>query len=244
VTDVFEEAEEGLRRDRWVAIAKKSAPYIGGAAVVALTLALGFWGYTSWKDSQIAKSSEAFAAAQEVQGTGDKVKALEAYRKVADTATPAFKSMALQQMAAIEANDNKLDEALKLLDQAASAQSDPLLSDIAALKAAYIAMDKAPFADVKKRLEPLAKEGRPYAAFAREALAMAKLQNGDAVGAKADLQALSLSLDAPEPLKQRAQIAVAAIESGASEVARATLKLPEAKMPAQPQMPPKGMMGQ
>lgn len=235
MNDIFEEAEDGLRRDKWVDIAKKSAPWVGGIAALALVAALGFWGYSSWQDSKTAEASELYAAAQKVEATGDRAKATAEYKKVADGGTAAYKALALLKLGGLALEDNKTDEAIAHFDAAAKATSAPLITDIAALKAAYLVMDKAPFSEVQKRLEPLAKEGRPYAPMAREALAMAKIQSGDLQGARGDLQALSLSLDAPEGVKRRAQETIAAIDSGAAEVARASLKLPEVTTVAMPE---------
>ncbi|MFT4090242.1 MAG: tetratricopeptide repeat protein [Asticcacaulis sp.] len=238
MSDIFEEAEEGLRRDRWVAIAKKSAPWVGGILGGALVLALGYWGYTAWQDQAMNKSSEAYNAALEIAETGDLEKAKAEYQKVVDTGSEGYKALALMQLAGIALEEGKSAEAQKYFDDAAKTSSAPLVSDQAALKAAFVAMDTGSFEDVKARLEPLAKEGRPYAAMAREALAMAKVQHGDLKGAKTDLQLLSVSLDAPEGVKQRAEATLAAIDSGAAEVARESLKLPEASLPQQPAIQP------
>ncbi|MFT3997578.1 MAG: tetratricopeptide repeat protein [Asticcacaulis sp.] len=234
MSDIFEEAEEGLRQDRWVAIAKKSAPWVGGVAAVALIGAFGFWGYTSWENGRTAKASEAYVVASEALAKGDFKAARTELNKVVEAGAPGYKALALSHLGGISLEENKPDEAVKYLDDAAKASSEPMISDMAALKAAFIVMDKASFADVEKRLTPLTKEGRPYAPLAKEALAMAKLQNGDLKGARGDLQALSFSLDASDPLKQRAQIAVALIDSGGAEVARQAVKLPEVK--AAPQL--------
>ncbi|UDF02507.1 tetratricopeptide repeat protein [Asticcacaulis sp. AND118] len=234
MSDIFEEAEEGLRQDRWATIAKKSAPWVGGALAVALIGALGFWGYTSWETSRMGKASETYVLAQEALTKNDKAAAKTEFQKVVDAGAPGYKALALSQLAGLAVEDNKADEAVKLFDEAAKASSDPLLTDLATLKATFLLMDKVPFADVEKRLTPLTKEGRPYAALAKEALAMAKIQKGDLQGARGDLQALAFSLDASDPLKQRAQMAVALIDSGGAEVARQAVKLPEVK--AQPQM--------
>ncbi|ESQ80344.1 tetratricopeptide repeat protein [Asticcacaulis sp. YBE204] len=235
MSDIFEEAEEGLRNDRWTAIAKKSAPWVGGVLGGALILALGFWGYSSWQDAKVNKASELYVAAAEVAAKGDLVKAKAEFQKVVEAGAPAYKAMALSNLGAIAVEENKPDEALKLFDEAAKASPAPLISDVAALKAVYLIMDKAPYADVEKRLTPLIKDGRPFAPLAKEALAMAKIQKGDLQGARGDLQALGLSLDASDGLKQRAQIAVALIDSGGAKVAVESLKLPEMK--GTPQLP-------
>ena len=106
-------------------------------------------------------------------------------------------------------------EALTSDDSAAAeAASDPMIADIAQLKAAWILMDTASLEDITARLEPLTGDDRPFRYQAREALALARLQHGQADTARAGFQALTLDLETPDSLRQRAQAALNMIESG------------------------------
>jgi hypothetical protein len=235
VSDIFDETEEELRTNKWVSIVKKSAPWAALVLGGALAIALGVWGWQSWQDNTAAKASETYQAAIEATSKNDIGLARTKFGDTAKSGTPAYKALALMQLAGLDLKDGKTDEAIKGFDAAAKAAPSPIIADLAALKAAYLAMDKASMDDIKKRLEPLAKEDRPYAPLAKEALAVAKMQNGDLKGARADLQVLALTLGTPEGVKQRAQEFTLAIDSGAVPTAQSALKLPEAKAP--PQMP-------
>ena len=81
-------------------------------------------------------------------------------------------------------------------------------------KAALLLMDTASLEDVQARLEPLTEEGRPFRAFAREALAMAQLQHGKTAEARSTLVVLKNSLDTPREISQRAELALASIDDG------------------------------
>lgn len=236
MSDIFDEAEETLRTQKWTELAKKSAPWIAAFLVAALLIAVGVWGYNAWQADLTMKASDAYEQALEAGEKGDLVAAKAGFEGVAQTGTATYKALALQHLAGIALAENKVDEAIAHLDAAAKATKEPIISDLAAIKSAYLVMDKGSYADVEKRLTPLAQEGRPYAAMAAEALALAKFQNGDVDGAKADFNALALSLDAPEGVKQRATAQVQAIESGAGDVAKAVTGLPVAQ-PAPPVMP-------
>lgn len=227
MSDIFDEAEEALRTQKWTQLAKKSAPWVAGLLILALVITVGVWGYNAVQSDNLMKASDAYEAALESAQKGDREAAITGFKAIAETGTPSYKALALQHLAGFALADNKVDEAIAHLDAAAKASKEPIISDLAALKAAYLVIDKGSYADVEKRLTPLTKEGRPYAAMASEALALAKFQNGDVDGAKADLNALAIGLDVPEGVKQRAEAHVQAIDSGAGDVAKAVVGLPE-----------------
>lgn len=237
MSDIFDETEETLRADKWASIVKKSIPWAAAVFGGALVITLGVWGWQEWQESTAAKASETYQAALDAGAKNDMGLARTKFEEAAKSGTPAYKAMALMQLAGFDVRDGKGADAIKKFDEAAKASSDPIISDIAALKAAYLVMDTASFADIQKRLEPLAKDDRPYAPLAKEALAMAKLQNGDLKGARADLQVLALTLGTPEGVKQRANEFTLAIDSGAIPTAKSAMALPEPKVPAMPQMP-------
>ena len=65
MSDLFEEVEEQLRSDRYRQFGRKVLPWLLGAAGAALIVTLGYWGYDSFRSSQISKASDQYAAAME-----------------------------------------------------------------------------------------------------------------------------------------------------------------------------------
>ncbi|MGA9658387.1 MAG: tetratricopeptide repeat protein [Asticcacaulis sp.] len=236
MSDIFDETEENLRADKWMAIAKKSWPWVAGVLGGALIIALGYWGYENWQLSVAHKASESYGQAVETLAKGDKAAARTQFEATVKIGHPAYKAMALQQMADLSVSENKNAQAINELDEAAKASHQTSIADAAALKAALLAMDTSSFADTEKRLTPLAAKDRPYAALAKEALAMAKLQAGNVKGARDDLQVLSVTIGTPDGVKQRAAAFVAAIDSGAIATAQDIMKQPEAAMPTLPNL--------
>jgi hypothetical protein len=78
----------------------------------------------------------------------------------------------------------------------------------------------------------LTADKRPYRLAAKEALAFAKLRAGMNSEAKSDFSALTLSLGVPDAMRQRAQVAVAFIDSGAAGAIPAAVKAAIALPPA------------
>lgn len=232
MNDIFDETEENLRADQWVAIVKRALPWVGAGLGAALVIALCVMAWNAYQGTVSSKASEAYEAAAEAKIKGDKAGAKAKFEAAENAGNPNYKAMALMELAGMAQDDKNDAEALKDLDAAAKATSDPILSDTAAYKAALIAIDTQSYADVEARLKPLTGDKRPLSGLAKEALALAKLQNGDAKGARSDLQLLSLTLGTPDGVRQRAASDVLAIDSGAAPTAIATLKLPEAQPPA------------
>jgi len=231
VTDLFEEVEEQLRSDRYKQFARKALPWMLGIAAAALIAVLGYWGYDSYRGKQIATASEQYAAAGDAMAAGDKAKAQQLWTEVSKSPAKAYKSLALMHLAAFAVEANKPADAVKLLDEAATAAPDPLIGDAARLKSAFALLDTAPLKDLEGRLKPLMEEGRPYRVQAREALAFAKLNAGDLAGARGDFVLISQSLDAQQGAQARAQAAIGLIDSGSAKAVPTVVKAAQALPP-------------
>ena len=232
MVDVFEQVEEELRSDRYKRLARTWLPVVGGVLLIALIAALAFWGWDSLQTSKADKASVAFDRGMQSLQANNPVGADAAFTQAAKDGNGAYKALALMQRAAIAVDANRIPDAIARFDEAAKASRDPLLADAAALKAAWLAMDSETLAQIETRLAPIAKDGRPFSPFALEALAMARLQNGQVAPAREALVLLKNGLDTPEIVSQRADLTIAAIDSGAAAnlpaIVRAQAALPVA----------------
>jgi hypothetical protein len=214
VVDVFEEVDEQLRSDHYRVLARRYLPWVGGVLLIALAVALGYWAYTRYQDTNAHKASEAYAQGMESLAKGDQGQAFNAFGDAAKTPAAGYKSLALMQQAAIRLDQKRTADAVALFDEAAKAAPDPALADAASLKAALALIDTAPYAQLETRLKPLSDAKRPYAPLAREALAVAKLLAGKASEARSDFLVLSLMASASDDVHTRAKTALALIDSG------------------------------
>ena len=237
MVDVFEEVEEQIRTERYKSLGLKILPWAIGAAVLALAVTFGFWGWTSYQDKQADKASEQYVQALEALGQGDTAKAATLLGEVAKSPSKTYRALALMQQGGLRQEAGKPDEAVKLYDQAAEAVSDPLVADLARLKSALALLDTASYKDVEGRLKPLMEEKRPYRLQAREALAFAKIMAGRPNEARADFVVLSSVLGATDGMRQRAQAAIGLIDSGSAASIPAAVKLAATLPPTQPMMP-------
>jgi len=223
VVDVFEQVEEELRSERYRRLARTWLPVLGGVLAVALVAALAWWGWQSYVSSQADKASAAYEKGVEALQSGKSAEADAAFAEAAKVGG-GYKVLALMQQGGLALAEKKTTEAVALFDEAAKATRDPILSDMAALKAAFLVMDTGSLEDVQKRLEPLAGDKRPLQPFAQEALAMAQLQHGKTAEARQAFVQLQLGQDVPDPVRQRAQAAVQAIDTGTAASLAAIVK--------------------
>lgn len=240
MTDLFEEVEEQLRSDRYKQLARKALPWAVGIAAAALIATLGYWGYDTWKTRQTDQASEQYVAAMDAFGQGDRERARAIWTEVSKSGASAYKALSLMHLASFQ-QDNPA-EAVKLLDQAAEAASDPVVADAARLKSALALLDTAEFKELEGRLKPLMEEGRPYRIQAREALAFARLKAGDLKGARGDFVLISQSLEAAQGAQARAQAAISLIDSGSAKQVAAVVQSAKA-MPPPMMIPPGAVAG-
>ena len=214
MVDVFDQVEEELRSDRYKRLARTWLPVAGGVLLVALIAALAWWGWQKMETAKADKASVAYQRGLESLEANNPVGADAAFTQAADEGNAAYKALALQHRAGIAVQQNRIPDAVELLDEAAAATRDPLLADGARWKAALLLMDTASLEDIQARLEPLTEEDRPFRAYARESLALAQLQHGKTAEARSTLVVLKNSLDTPQEISQRAGVIIASIDAG------------------------------
>ncbi len=232
MVDFFNEVEEDLRADRMRSLSRTYLPWAAGVVALAFLAAAGYGGWTYLRDKDTSAASVAYDQGLKAASVTGDVAAAD--RDFADAVKPmagGYAVLARIQQAGLAVSQDRIPDAVKILDAAAkSAGDDHILGDLASLKAVYLLLDTASLAELQTRLKPLTEAGRPYRAEAYEAQAMAELKFGRTHDAKEDFGVLKILPDAPDALRRRADMAILAIDAGAGprlvEVAKAASALP------------------
>ncbi len=211
-TDSFvQEVDEGLRQARLTALSPRYGPWLLGAFAVFI---LGLWGWLWWQDNQLQQSrahAEQYAAAQQLARAGNLEAARTEFERLTGEGPGVYRVMAQMERAAILAVEGDLEGALAGFDAAAEAADNPVLRDTARMRAAYIVADSQDFAALRARLDPLIASDSRFSFLARELLAIEAWEAGDAALARDTLENLTLAFDAPEAVRERAQVALSVI---------------------------------
>jgi hypothetical protein len=211
-TDSFvNEVDESIRQDRMLDFAKRYGPWLIGAFVAVI---LGVIAWQAWRAHTISVSREhaqEYAAAQELAREGNLEEAKAAFERLTGEGPRIYRVMARLEHAAVLEMQGDLEAALTEFDRAADEANDPVMRETAQLRAAYIAAETQDFAALQERLNPLTSSDSRLAYLARELLAIEAWEAGQLDLARDTLENLTLAFDAPEAVRQRAQLALSVI---------------------------------
>lgn len=179
MADIFDEVEEGLRKDKYEDWLRKWWP-AAAAGVAAIVLGTaGYQGWDAWRTSRIHAASNEYLDAQQDWQVGLGAVAADRFSELADGAGEGYAALSLINRAAIaqEAGDNAA--AADFFEQAAEATNEPVLRDMATLKAIWARWDELSLAEIQLRGDRLLSSSSPYRDVMRETVALAAMRDGE-----------------------------------------------------------------
>lgn len=218
MSDVFREVDEEVRRDQATEFWKKHGGKFFAVAVV-IVAAVGGWRYyehrTFQQNAALGGTFE-LAVTEANAGKPEAVKALESLAEQKSGTYPALAKFRLAtELARAAKDDAGLANAVSAFDALGKDNSLPAdWREVAQLRAAFLLVDKGPFEEVEKRLSPLATGTNQFRHSAREGIALAAFSAGKFDKALDALQAIILDAEAPQTMRQRAELLLAVVRSG------------------------------
>ena len=203
MADIFQEVDEEVRREQL----KKLWERYGGyaiAACVLIVIGVAAWrGYDWWETKKAAEAGAAFEQAVTLAETGKHEEAEAAFAKLATGASGGYRVLArLREAAEFARSDNKA--AVAAYDEIAADRSvGQVIQDLAAVRAALLMVDSAPYADMRARLEPLTGPERAFRHSAREILALSAWKAGDMGAARKWTDAIMSDPQTPAGTRSR-----------------------------------------
>jgi hypothetical protein len=214
LADIFHEVDEEVRREKLEKLWERYGTYVIALAVLVVA-GIGAWrGYEWWIAKQAAAAGAKFEAALTLSEQGKHAQAEAAFAKIAAEAPSGYRVLARFRAAAELAQDKPAAAVAayeKLADDNALGET---LQDLAALRAGMLEVDSAPFAELKKRLDPLTAASRPFRASAREMLALSAWRHNDFAAAHRYIDMLLSDAATPPGARTRAEVLAALIAAG------------------------------
>jgi len=203
MSDIFQEVEEDVRRERYEQLWKKYGTYIIAAAAV---LVLAVAGYQAWVRYDLAQRqviSDRYRAASQAAEAGNAAQAGTDFAALAKDAPAGYATLAKFHLAGAYLAQGKRDQAVALLRELV-ASSDAVISSTARLRLAWTIADASPKSEVVTLLQPLTAADDPWRFAAAEVLAYVDLKDGARAQALAEYEKLAQDNTAPANLRQRA----------------------------------------
>jgi hypothetical protein len=211
VSDIFREVDEEVRRERLEQLWKQYGNYIIAAAFLVLACVGGWRGYVYWEERKAAEAGAAYEAASTLADEGKHAEAQAAFAKLATDGTAGYRGLArFREAGQLALSDPKA--AVAAYDAlAADASLGRALQDLAAVRAALLLVDTAPYQELRSRLEPLAADDRPFRHSARELLAFGAWRGGDSAAARQWIETVLRDPATPGTIRNRVDVLAALV---------------------------------
>jgi len=242
MSDIFQEVEEDVRRERYEQLWKKYGNYVIAAAAVLVLVVAGYQAWAAYDTNQRQQVSDKYEGAQKIAGTGKAADAEPQFAELSQSGYSGYATLSKFNLVGAYLAQNKRDQAVALLRELTE-YSDDEVSSIARLRLAWLEADARPRGELLPIVEPLTAADNPWRFAAAEVLAYAELRGGSRVQAEADYLKLSQEAEASPGLRDRAaailQYLRANPAAGAPAPAPAAVPAPSAA-PAPAAVPSKG----
>ncbi len=210
MSDIFREVEEDVRKERLEKWWKAYGDYV--IALLALVI-LGLAGWQLWlryENTQRAKASAEFVAAERITNSTQAAAAFDALSKTAPGGYGQLSRLAEASALAVAGKPADAETRYKAI---AAADNGPV-GATARIRAAWLVADTAPRADLEALLQPINTDTSAWRQMAREILAYSDYKAGKVKEAHSEFAALAADPDSPDALKSRVNAFAAFLAGG------------------------------
>src|SRR5688500_18557238 len=211
VSDVFQEVDEELRRDKAAALWKRYGNYVAAAAIAIVA---GTGAYVAWRDytqKQAARQGAEFFAATALAASGEPDKAIPAFDALARNASSGYAVLARMREAALKAAGGDRTAAASIYQSVADdSGAAKELRDSARLLAGLQKIDSLDPAELDRQIAALRADANPWRHTALEMAAVAATRAGDAAKARELFAKIADDPAAPTSARGRAAEMIAA----------------------------------
>lgn len=207
MTDIFQEVEEDIRRERLKSLWDKFGLVIVLIAVLIVAVTAGYKGYQYFKTRSERAAGDTFLTALDDATDGNSEKAAEALTAFAQDAPGGYPILARFRAASEQALAGNMDASVGEFDTlAADTKLSNRQRDLARVRAGYVLLNGGERSEIEKRVTPVASVGGPWQDAAREILGLAAYQDGDLAAADKWFGEISEDAGANRDLRSRVQL--------------------------------------
>lgn len=206
MSELFNEVDEELRRERLKKLWDKCSIYIVSVALL-IVVWVGAWrGYAYYQANKAAEVGAAFTAAAELAEQNKHAEAEIAFDKIASSGCAGYRTLArLRAAAELMASDPQT--AVKRYDEiAADRRLAAPFRELAGIRAASLLLETASYNDLRQRLEPGACGTCAFRHTARELLALSAWRANNMTATRYWIDKIISDVETPGSLHNRANV--------------------------------------
>jgi hypothetical protein len=217
VSDIFTEVDEDVRRERLEKLWLRYRWLITAAVFLVVGSVAAWKGYDFWQNRLAAETGAAYNAAIKLADEGKHSEAETAFAKVVVDGTSGYRVLArLREASEIAGRDPKA--AVAAYDRiAGETTGQPLVSELASVRAGLLLVDTAKLDEMTQRLEPLTQPSGAFRHTARELLALSAWHNGDGAAARRWVDVAKNDPEAPQGVRQRMDVLASLLPADAGK---------------------------
>ena len=206
MSDIFTEVDEEVRREQIKKLWERYGNYVVAAAFLVIAAVAAWRGYDYWQTRRAAEAGAAYDAAARLSEEGKHGDAEAAFNKLVSDGTAGYRLLArLREAAEMSERDPKA--AVATYDRiAGETTGQPPISELAAIRAAFLLVDTAQLDEMTQRLEPLTQPSGTFRHTARELLALSAWRNHDTAAMRRWAEAAKSDPEAPSGLRSRMDV--------------------------------------
>jgi hypothetical protein len=220
MTDIFQEVEEDIRRERMARLWQRYGIYVILTAVLIVLVTAGYRGYEAWTTSRERAAGDRFTEVLQTAQEGLPSTAAEELLAYAGQAPSGYAMLARFRAATAYEQAGEPQEAIALLSALAEDAPGDLYRDLARVRLAQLHLDAGDPAGAVEAVASLAEESSsPFHRSAQEMMGLAAYARDDLDEARRWFTALEEGADTPAALRQRAGLMLALIEQTTGQAA-------------------------
>lgn len=213
MSDIFQEVEEDVRRERFEKLWKQYGDYaIAAVAAVAVGVA-GFQLWTKYETQKRFEASRTFMQAQAAAESGNTQAATATFGTLAKSGPSGYATIATFSQANNQLATENRAQALEIYKSLAGKDSSQIGS-AARIRAAWIMVETTPRSELETWLAPLNVQSNAWHYMAQEILAYADYRAGALDQAQREYQVLADDKDSPSGLRARSNAMATFLKAG------------------------------
>jgi hypothetical protein len=222
----FREVDEDYQRERMLKFLEQYGVYMLAAAFIIIAVVAGYTLQRQRAASQAAASGDEFSAALNLIDGGKKDEGRKALDAIVQTGRAPYRYLAKLQLAAESADSKNIDAAKSAYrDVAGDAAAPNELRDYARLQLAALSLDSMSYGQLAQDLGEFRSGNGPWRFQAKELLGLAAWRDGKKEEAERLFGEIVSDGEAPQGMRQRADIMLALIlEKPSAQKAAPTAK--------------------